>query len=173
MSNSEIYSNQLSIFLLLSLILNQKGSAEENWSCLENSFFLSVTSDWASFSILHVESCAYFVRSWTTEVFKFDCVYKFIAELQLNFRSNVVLAHQVLSCLVSVKYTEPIYWDKRNKIYQKCLRWNVMKLFYERLNSRCSCIKDMVHRNCSYYLDKFQFPSIPTLDVGEKCNSFS
>ena len=49
-----------------------------------------LVGDWESFSILDVESYTYFVRIWTTELFKFNCAYKFLAELQLNNQSKVM-----------------------------------------------------------------------------------
>ena len=38
----------------------------------------------------------------------------------VNFRSYVVLAHQVLLCIILVEDPEPIDWYNRNKTNQKC-----------------------------------------------------
>ena len=47
-----------------------------------------------------------------------SCNYVFL----VNFRSYVVLAYQVLLCIISVEDPEPIYRDNRNKTNQKCFR---------------------------------------------------
>ena len=66
----------------------------------------------------------------------------------------MVLAHQVLLCIISVEDPEPIYRDNRHKTNQKCFHSN-MKHFYLRLNSRCSYMKDMIHRNVNCRHHKF------------------
>ena len=116
---------------LLTSIWNQERSVEKNLICSKKHSFLN--GDWASFFMLPVDTYICFVRSLAIESFKCNCAYKFLAVLQLsfqvNFRSYVVLAHQILPCIMSVKDPEPIYWDNRNKTNQKRFHSN-MKHFY-------------------------------------------
>ena len=94
------------------------------------------------------------MRSLKIESFKRSYADKFFAELQLfflvNFRNYVVFNNLTLSCITLVEDSEPIYWDNRNKTNQKCFHSN-MKHFY----SRCSCMKDMIHRNNNYHHENF------------------
>ena len=117
--NLEIYVRQLSIIVYCHQFWIGKDQLKKTWIVQKTYIYKS----WLGIISNANTSYSCFVKTLIIESVKCNYACKFLAELQLsflvNFRSYVVLAHQVLPCIISIEDAEPIYWDNRNKTNQK------------------------------------------------------